>query len=625
MGKLIKIILALVALVIVAIVVIPLVIDPNDYREQIQTEVKNATGRDLTIGGDLKLSVFPWIGVEINQVALSNAKGFQAPEFARIEQAEVKVKLLPLLSKQVEVSTVVLKGLQLNLEKNKAGQTNWDDLAKGGAAAEEKPKEPAADGGAGIAAIAIGGLQIEQAQLSWKDASTGEQYTISDFDLHTDALKFAQPMAVDLGMTLESQKPKVTARLEMKGDLVIAKDMQSLEFKGLQLVLDSAGEPIPNGAMKIDLFSNLAADFSGDGSLALNDLKIKFDDTTFTGKSSVTNLGKPAIRFSLAGDTLNVDRYLPKTEEGDAKPAPSPTEAATGAALIPVDTLRALDIVGDISIQHVIFNGLKAEGVKLDIDARNGVLKSTQAVSQFYQGSYAGKTTVDARQNTPLISVTENMKDIQIQPMLADLTGESILSGTANINADVNTKGNTVDAFKANLNGKAGFSFNDGAFKGINIAAKIREAQAALKGQKLPPGNEPNQTDFTEIKGTANIVNGLVKNDDLTASSPLLRVEGKGTADLVSEKIDYALTTRLVGSLQGQSAKDAEDMRKISIPIVVGGTFAQPSYKLDLKSMLAETQKAKIEEKKTELKEKADEKLKEKLGDGAGGLLKKLF
>jgi AsmA protein len=146
-----------------------------------------------------------------------------------------------------------------------------------------------------------------------------------------------------------------------------------------------------------------------------------------------------------------------------------------------------------------------------------------------------------------------------------------------------------------------------------------------LKGQTAPASSGPNKTDFSEIKGTATITNGLVQNNDLIANSPLLRVTGKGNAHLVSEKIDYAVTAKLVGSLEGQSAQDAEDMRKLSIPIIVSGTFAQPSYKLDLKSMLAETQKAKIEEKKQEVQEKASEKLKEKLGDGAGGLLKKLF
>ncbi|OUR89529.1 AsmA family protein, partial [Cycloclasticus sp. 44_32_T64] len=187
MGKLLKIIAGLVLLIIVAAVVAPMVIDPNDYREEIQAVVKDKTGRDLTIKGDLSLSIFPWVGVGINDVSLSNATGFSAQYFAEIKQANVKVKLLPLLSQQVEVSTVVLKGMSLNLAKNKAGVTNWDDLAQP-SADKTKATTTASDeksSAAGLGALAIGGLQIVDANITWNDASKGESYSLADLDLTT--------------------------------------------------------------------------------------------------------------------------------------------------------------------------------------------------------------------------------------------------------------------------------------------------------------------------------------------------------------------------------------------------------------------------------------------------------
>ena len=78
---------------------------------------------------DLSLSVFPWLGIETGGVRLGNAEGFTAPSFAEIDQLGLKVKLMPLLSRQVEVDTLVVKGLRLNLEKDASGKTNWDDLA----------------------------------------------------------------------------------------------------------------------------------------------------------------------------------------------------------------------------------------------------------------------------------------------------------------------------------------------------------------------------------------------------------------------------------------------------------------------------------------------------------------
>jgi len=190
MGKLLKVVVGFVLLLLVVVIIAPMVIDPNDYRDEIQAAVKEKTGRELSIKGQLSLSLFPWIGVGIEQVSLSNASGFKDKYFAQIEQAEVKVKLLPLLSQQLEVSTVVLKGLQLNLAKNKAGVSNWADMLT---SPESKTEPASSDTTSGtpasaIGAIAVGGVQIVDANINWDDASKNERYQLMDLDLTSDAL-----------------------------------------------------------------------------------------------------------------------------------------------------------------------------------------------------------------------------------------------------------------------------------------------------------------------------------------------------------------------------------------------------------------------------------------------------
>ena len=135
MGKLLKflfgLVLAVVLLVAAAAVIIPLVVDPNDFKEEIVEQVKQATGRDLSIEGDIELSVFPWLGVELGSLALSQPEGFGDEPFAAVEHAQVRAKLMPLLEKRLEVDTVQLKGLRLSLIRNQQGMGNWEDLARG--------------------------------------------------------------------------------------------------------------------------------------------------------------------------------------------------------------------------------------------------------------------------------------------------------------------------------------------------------------------------------------------------------------------------------------------------------------------------------------------------------------
>ncbi|MCK5307964.1 MAG: AsmA family protein, partial [Gammaproteobacteria bacterium] len=118
------------------------------------------------------------------------------------------------------------------------------------------------------------------------------------------------------------------------------------------------------------------------------------------------------------------------------------------------------------------------------------------------------------------------------------------------------------------------------------------------------------------------IKNGLIRNDDLSMSSPLLRLSGKGEVSLPEETIDYTLTAKLVGSLEGQGGAALGDLKGVSIPVHVGGTFSKPSYAPDLGAALSDAAKAKVEEKVEEQKQKLQEKLGDELQDK---LLKGLF
>ena len=107
MKKLFKIVGVLVLVVVVLIgaaaVLVPMFFDPNDHKDRIAQAVKDATGRDLNLKGDIGLSVFPWIAIDLGAVELSNPPGFDGPAFAETEGAKVRVKLMPLLKRQVEM------------------------------------------------------------------------------------------------------------------------------------------------------------------------------------------------------------------------------------------------------------------------------------------------------------------------------------------------------------------------------------------------------------------------------------------------------------------------------------------------------------------------------------------
>ncbi len=149
----------------------------------------------------------------------------------------------------------------------------------------------------------------------------------------------------------------------------------------------------------------------------------------------------------------------------------------------------------------------------------------------------------------------------------------------------------------------------------IDVGALIKQADAVLKGDLSALAVKgTGKTAFTDISGSAQISNGWVNNNDLSIKTPIVNIQGSGNANLVSEKIDYVLNLQRVTSSTATL-----------IPVTVKGSFSKPDVSLDVKSMVMESQKAKIDEKKQQLQEKLNKKIDQKLKGKVGELLKGLF
>jgi AsmA protein len=239
--KIFAIVLGVIVLgVVVLAIALVLLVDPNDYKGEITQAVKDNTGRELKIKGNLGLSVFPWVGLEIGEAELANAPGFGDTPFARITSAGVRVKVLPLLHKELVVDSVHVDGLRLDLARNRAGRTNWEDLAaaeKPAAAAKGKPRAPAAPSETGLAAFTIGGINISNGEIRWRDEQAGTRYTLSNLELKSSTIDMARPVDAHLAFLLESATPALRAPIELNTRVQLNLERQTLDIPKLELAV----------------------------------------------------------------------------------------------------------------------------------------------------------------------------------------------------------------------------------------------------------------------------------------------------------------------------------------------------------------------------------------------------
>ncbi len=305
MPKLLKYTGIAVGLLIALIIIIPFMVDLNDYKPQISQAAKEATGRDLTIEGDIKLSLFPWIGMELGAIQLSNAAGFGDQPFARIEGADVKLKLMPLLRREIEMKTVTLQGLRLNLMVTEDGNDNWSDLSSGDrtAAVDETPTGDATP----LTALVIGGLAISDAQVIYDNRATGSRYAIESLDLTTGPVALNAPLDIELNSKLSSSKPNINGTLGIKVRVIA--DMEKFEqhrLENLHLSFDFNSPDASNNG------------FNSSGQLVLNsniDIDLANQRYSLSPTTLTANISNPSLPGGKAALELAADINLHLQEQ----------------------------------------------------------------------------------------------------------------------------------------------------------------------------------------------------------------------------------------------------------------------------------------------------------------------
>jgi AsmA protein len=171
------------------------------------------------------------------------------------------------------------------------------------------------------------------------------------------------------------------------------------------------------------------------------------------------------------------------------------------------------------------------------------------------------------------------------------------------------------------LSGEAGVLLKDGAIKGINLAQSLRSAgdMLSLKRDTETAASPTEKTDFSELKASFKIDKGQARNEDLTLSSPFIRLNGAGSLNLVESSIDYVANTSLVATSTGQDGKSADDVAGITVPVRVHGPITALKYELQFSDAIQQQAKQRLKAEETKLKKKLESNLTEQLLGGDSG------
>jgi AsmA protein len=617
-----------------------LLVNPNTYKGRIVAAVKESTGRELKLPGDIKLSVIPWVALELGPASLGNPSGFSDEPFLSFSHATVRVRLLPLLRKRLQVARIDVDGLDLRLRKNAHGKGNWQGADPDQAAKSDTDHSDAARAWESLANIRIQnarvayeGISLEKLNLETGSmageehipmhltfdanrAPSGEQVSLNaKFDLSRDAahdqLQFSgvnvsgtfntssasrpapwELSAAALNVNLTQQTLAVPAfnasyaGAQLSGSAQATKILDDLSITGsvnappmvLREVAPRLAIALPKtrDPKALSQFS-VATDFAYDSkALTLTHLQLRLDDTQMQG--NITFHSSDALNFELAADQIDLDRY--RAPEVGAATAESSLPPPPG------NNVKPWDVSGTLYLKSAKFARLDLADVRVTVVTKDKVTHFSPVEAQVDGGQCSGEITLDSRGASPLLSVDEHLTGIDMTRLLANTAAKGRLSGRGTLSLKVTAHGASVDAMLKTVNGHLDANLADGALEGIDVGYELKLAQALIDRSIAPPASSTGRTPFQAFKLSAQIANGIAVTHDLTIASQALKVAGQGSANLPTKGIDFKLLASIA----------TEPARSTDIPLKVTGTYVDPTVRPDIEAVAKDQLKQKLQD-----------------------------
>jgi AsmA protein len=526
-----KVFAGLVVLIVIAIAGFIYTFDANNYREEITELAESVTGRPISIAGDMDISLYPWIGIKINDVTIENTPAFSNKTFATIGQFDVRIKVMPLLQKRLDIDRLVLHRLVANFEMNTAGENNWSDVAVLSDADDMKSEF-------GLASLSVGGIDLADSSLSWEDVNTGKQFKISKMNLSTQAINQGQPLPVELKALVESNQPEWMAAIHAKTKLEFNDDAAVFDANGLKMSVKALLPGTEMGkvtiAMVADSTINLQtqtarltkARLSAFGLVAGGTFDIenifsvpiiqgpirvktfematlakhlKFDMPQMTNAPSLNQISLKAL-FKTDFDTVQLDDIVAKVDASRvqgfvhiaAKSQPevryelkadkinlddyrlAGNEADKDKLPLPLDFIRAADLEGVLDIETAMLDEIELKQLHIASNIENSILKINPVTMLVSDAEVKAAVQLDARE-IPAVILTAEVRQVDandsINPLLNNIMGDQAptLKGLVDANANLNATGSSVAALKTSAKGTVQLAMDEITVTGIDF------------------------------------------------------------------------------------------------------------------------------------------------------------
>ncbi|HGL4294477.1 TPA: outer membrane assembly protein AsmA [Citrobacter sedlakii] len=559
-----------------------MLVNPNDFRTYMVQQVAARSGYQLQLDGPLRWHVWPQLSILSGRMALT-AKGASEP-LVRADNMRLDVALWPLLSHQLSVKQVMLKGAVIQLTPQTEAARN-----------ENAPVPPKDNNLPDVAedrgwSFDIASLRVADSVLVFQHEND-EQVTVRDIRLqmeqdaqHRGAFEFS-------GRINRDQRD---LNLALNGTVDASDYPHNLSAGIQQLSWQLQGADLPKQGIQGQ--GQLQAQWQEDAKLlSFSQLDLTANDSTLTGSAQVTLTEQPAWRINLNFGKLNLDSIIPLSENSSGANGGGEQGVTSSSLARPViasrvdepayQGLKGFSAEIALNAENVLWRGMNFSSVSTRMTNQAGVLKIAQLEGKLDGGTISLPGTLDASADTPRVVFQPRLNDVEIGTILKAFHYPIALTGKMSLTGDFSGADIDAQAFRHNWQGQARVEMRDTRMDGMNFQQLVQQAVERSSGDVEAMRNYDNATRLDRFVTDLTLDHGKLGLNSMEGESSVLALTGKGTLDLVGESCDTQFNVRVLGGWKGEG-KLIDFLKNTPVPLRVYGKWQALNYNLQVDQVL---------------------------------------
>ena len=570
--------------------------DYNAFKPHISKLVEQATGRSLTIAGDIKFQLGLRPALVVEDIHFENVAWGTRPNAIDVKRIEIQIYLLALLRRTLEVKRLILIEPSVLFEIDQQGRNNLAfDKPAGDTAIHTE-----------LEGLGVNDVRIQNGVFTFKDARSNQEYVITRASLKATAPAIDHPLQIELTGNLRDQQMTTTGTLGRLTAILKAEQPWPirLQTRISELMVTTSGSiqnPLSGSGLTLDLtaegpnFKPVAAfigkpiplngPFRISGRLVdpapkileLQQTEIVLGNDKLSGTlRAELDKPRPYLTANLSSALLDLRPLLPASAPVAKKSKIFPSQP------LPIEALQALNADLSLRIKQLMLPRFALHDVNVQARLLDGQLTVKPLQAEIGGGTMDGHVHLSPKNAALAMAAVLQVNRFNVGRMLKELELSQQLDGRLDVDVELKGSGSTIAAVMGALNGTTSVVMGKGQLDNHYLELIGGDLSSGLVRLISPFKSETNRTEINCFVSRFDIRNGLAESQALLFDTSHMSVIGAGTIDLKTERLDISLKpSPKDGAGSKQTGKLTLSLGELAKPFKLGGTLANPSLALD--------------------------------------------